>query len=614
MLKISHILELILGKEIASYIAKHSHLVILSMILAAVSSLFVVVPAVLIKPFIDEGMKLGNDPVCWKIPWIAFESGSWLAWYKTEKVLVDNISPNRLLLILAVIIFLSVLCKSITIYFSELCATAFSQRAVLSLRTDLFKKYISLPLGFHQQRKSGELIARATADVGRLQGSVAHILIGLIKYPVSALAFLIYLLVTNYQLTLFVFIIGPIIIGLIRLFGRKLKKHAVVVQDAVAKVTSAYQESLLCLKIIQGFCREDYEEKKFKGLADNLYKRIMKYSRWDLGTSPALDATVFLLLPGVLILGKVHFHHTLGELMAIMYAFSRLYDPVKKLAKVHTSIRTLQGATKRVFGIMSTASAIQGQPDAIILSRHKESIEFKQVNFSYSPNKPILQNLSFSVKAGEMVAFVGKTGAGKSTLMDLVPRFYDVTGGSIAIDGIDIRNVTLDSLRNQIGIVNQETILFHSSIEDNIAYGQTEKNLMELEAAAKVANAHDFILAQPNVYQTIVGDQGTLLSGGQKQRISIARAILIDPTILILDEAASALDAESEKLVQAAIENLQGTRTILVVAHRLSTILKANRIHVLETGRIVESGTLEELLDLNGRFRQLYDMQFSNEN
>jgi len=259
MIKISRMLDFILGKEIAFYVKQHSGLVIISMILAAVSSLFLVVPAALIQPFIDEGMKLGTDPVCWKIPWIAFDSGSWLSWHKTEKVLVDSITPNRLLLILAIVIFVSVLCKSITIYLSELCATAFSQRAVLSLRMDLFKKYISLPLGFHQKRKSGELIARATADVGALQGSVAHILIGLIKYPVTAVVFLIYLLVTNYQLTLFVFVIGPIIVGLIRLFGRKLKKHAVVVQDAIARVTSAYQESLLCLKIIQGFCKEDYE-------------------------------------------------------------------------------------------------------------------------------------------------------------------------------------------------------------------------------------------------------------------------------------------------------------------------------------------------------------------
>ena len=613
MIKIGRILDFILGKEIAFYVKQHSGLVIISMILAAASSLFLVVPAVLIQPFIDEGMKLGTDPVCWKIPWIAFDSDSWLVWRKTEIVLVDNISPNRLLIILSIVVFLSVLGKSITVYLSELCATAFSQRSVRSLRIDLFKKYISLPLGFHHQRKSGELIARATADVGALQGTVAHILIGLIKYPVTAFVFLIYLLVSNYQLTLFVFIIGPIIIGLIRLFGRKLKKHAIAVQDATARVTSDYQESLLCLKIILGFCTENFEEKRFKGLVDDLYKRVMKLNRWALGTSPALDATVFFIMPAILISGKMHYDQSLGELAAMGYAFSKLYDPVKKLAKVYNSIRTLQGATKRVFGIMNTPPVILDSPDAKILPRHKDSIEFKHVNFSYSPNEPILQDISFKVKAGEMVAFVGKTGAGKSTLMDLVPRFYDVTGGGITIDGTDIRHVTLESLRRQIGIVNQETLLFHSSIAENIAYGQTEKKLSEIQQAAKVANAHDFILAQPNSYQTIIGDQGILLSGGQRQRISIARAVLIDPAILILDEAASALDAESEKLVQTAIENLQGTRTILVVAHRLSTILKADRIHVLEDGRIVESGTLTELLDLNGRFKQLYDMQFKNE-
>ncbi len=606
-------LDFILGEEIAAYVKRHRGLVVLSMVLAAIASLFVVVPAALLQPFVDEGMKIGNEPVCWKIPWIAFDSGSWLSWHKTEKVLVDNISPNRLLIILALVTFVSVLCKSITVYFSELTAAAFSNRAVRSLRIDLFKKLVSLPLGFHQKRKSGELIARATADIGMLQNKIVNIIIGLIKYPLTAVVFFGYLIWMNYRLTLIVILVGPVILGLVRIFGKKVKKHAIRVQDAVADVTSAYQESLLCLKVITGFFRGNYEAKRFEELADHQYKRVMRWNRWDLGTSPALDSVVFLVLPAVLIAGKLHYDHSLGELMSMAYAFSRLYDPIKKLAKVYNSIRTLQGATKRVFGIMDTMPDIQDRPDAKNLPRHKGSIEFRQVSFGYSPEEPVLKDISFTVKAGEMVAFVGKTGAGKSTIMDLVPRFYDVTGGSIAIDGTDICHVTLDSLRKQIGIVSQEAILFHASIADNIGYGQTERNMEEIEAAAKVANAHDFILAQPNGYQTVVGDQGTLLSGGQRQRITIARAVLIDPAILILDEAASALDAESEKLVQASIENLQGSRTILVVAHRLSTILKANRIHVLEEGRIVESGTLKELLALNGRFRQLYDMQFNSE-
>lgn len=605
-------LNYILGKNIAFYIREHRGLVVISMLLATLASLFVVVPALLVQPIIDEGMKLGNDPVSWQIPWIEFDSGSWLSWRQTKRVIVDNVSPNRLLIILSFLIFISVLLKSVTEYFSELSATAFSNRAVRKLRIDLFNKFTSQPLEFHHKRKAGELVGRATADVDTLQKRIVHILVGLIKYPLSALVFLIYLFAKNYQMTLLIFLIGPIIIGLIRLFGRKLKKNSAKVQDAIAGVTSAFQESLICLKVIQSFCREPKEERKFKKLADNLYKRTMKWTRWDLGTSPAMDTAVFFILPAVLIFGKMYFEHTLGELMAMAYALSRVYGPVKKLAKVHNSIKTLQGATKRIFNIMNTPPAIQDKNNAEKLLRHQTSIEFRNVSFGYYPNELVLKNISLKINAGEMVAFVGTTGAGKSTLVDLIPRLYDVGQGNICIDDIDIRNVTLASLRGQIGIVNQETLLFHMTIAQNIGYGNDDFDMDKIIAAAKVANAHDFIMKQPNGYNTIVGDQGVLLSGGQRQRISIARAILINPAILILDEAASALDSESEKLVQKAIENLLGSRTILAVAHRLSTILKSDRIFVLEDGRIVESGNLQELLGINGRFRQLYDMQFQN--
>ncbi|MBN1277463.1 MAG: ATP-binding cassette domain-containing protein, partial [Deltaproteobacteria bacterium] len=269
----------------------------------------------------------------------------------------------------------------------------------------------------------------------------------------------------------------------------------------------------------------------------------------------------------------------------------------------------LQGATKRVFGIMDTVPSLQEMPGANILPIHSKSIVFDRVSFGYSVDELVIRDISFEVKAGEMVAFVGSTGAGKSTLMDLIPRFYDVSGGVIRIDGNDIRDVNLKSLRRQIGIVNQEVILFNDTIANNISYGQPEKNMEQIIEAAKAAYAHDFIMAQPNGYETIVGDQGVLLSGGQRQRIAIARAILIDPAILILDEAASALDAESEKFVQEAIDNLKGSRTILVVAHRLSTVRRSNRIFVLEKGAILESGTREYLLSINGRFRQLNDLQ-----
>jgi subfamily B ATP-binding cassette protein MsbA len=603
-------LNRILGKEIAAYVRAYRGLVLISVLLTAISALFVVVPAYLLQPFVDEGMKAGSDPATWKIPWIVFDFSAGFSWQRTELVLVDGVSPNHLLLLLTFVAFLSVLFKSISIYFSQIAAAAFSNKAIMSLRIDLFDKFMSLPLGFYHKRKGGELISRATADLTVMQERIGNILIGLVQHPLTALAFLVYLLIMNYRLTLLVFFVGPVIIGLVRLLGRKVKKHSTRVQDAISEVTASYQESLVCLKVVQGFCMDEVESGKFRELADRLYKKVMHWNRWFLAVGPMMDTTVFLVLPGVLIVGKVYFQHSLGELISMLYAFSRVYAPIKSLARVNTELRTLQGATERVFGIMKTIPAIQDQPGAKVLPRHEGSIEFKDVNFSYEPGVPVLKDVSLRIEKGEMIAFVGSTGAGKSTLLDLVPRFYDVTEGSIAIDGTDIRQVTIASLRRQISIVSQEVLLFHDTIANNISYGHPGKGMEEIIEAARAAHAHDFIVEQPQEYGTIVGDRGTLLSGGQKQRIAIARAILTDPSILILDEAASALDAESERLVQEAIERLRGELTILVVAHRLSTVMKADRIYVLEEGRIVEFGTRDELMVLNGRFRQLHDMQF----
>ena len=603
-------LDTILGKDIASYVRGHRALVICALVLAAISSIFVVVPVYLLQPFVDEGMKTGSDPVAWKIPWIAFQSGSWFSWQRTELVLIKSISPNRLLVLLTLVAFVSIFFKSVTTYFSGLAAAAFANRAVKALRIDLFRKFISLSMGYYHSKKSGELIARSTADLAVLQNLISEVLLGLIEYPITALVFLLYLFVMNLKMTLLVFFVVPFIAILVRLFGKKVKKQSVRVQDATAEVTADYHETLLCLKLIHGFFTGKREVKRFSELAEQLYKRVMHWNRWQQGLGPMMDTVVFLVMPGVLIAGKIYFHHTLGELMAMAYAFSRVYRPIKRLALVNNNIKTIQGATGRVFGIMETVPDIQDKEGALPLARHKDAIEFQGVDFSYSKASPVLRQISFRVKAGEMAAFVGSTGAGKSTLLDLVPRFYDVNAGSITIDGTDIRDVTLKSLREQIGVVNQETLLFNETILYNIRYGSPEKSEAEVIAAARAAHAHGFIMAQPEQYLTRIGDQGSLLSGGQRQRLAIARAILVGPAILMLDEAASALDAESEGLVQKAIEDLKGTRTILIVAHRLSTIMRADRIFVIEEGRILESGTRQELLEKNGRFKQLYDMQF----
>ncbi|MFH1124327.1 MAG: ABC transporter ATP-binding protein [Pseudomonadota bacterium] len=600
----------ILGEDLALYVRAHRGLLIVSLALTALSAFFVVVPAYLLQPFIDEGMKAGTDPATWKIPWIVIRWEEGLSWHRTERVLVGGISSNRLLILLTLVAFLSILLKSMTTYLSQLAAAAFSNRAIRSLRSGLYDKFLSLPLGFYHKRKAGELISRSTADLTVMQDRISNILIGLVEHPLTAMAFLAYLFLMNFRLTLLVFVAVPLIVVLIRLFGRKVKKHSRRVQDAMSDVTSAYQETLLCLKVVQGFCMNQGESNKFRMLADTLYQKVMHWNRWHLGLGPMMDSTVFLVLPAVLIIGKMYFHHTLGELISLIYAFSRVYAPLKSLARVNNELRTLQGATERVFGIMKIIPDIQDRPKALVLPRHKEAIEFSGVGFSYEPGVPVLEGITMKIGAGEMVAFVGSTGAGKSTLLDLIPRFYDVTSGSIAIDGIDIRDVTLDSLRRQISTVSQDILLFHDTIANNIRYGRPEKGMDEIIEAAKAAHAHGFITAQAAGYESVIGDRGARLSGGQRQRVSIARAILADPSILILDEAASALDAESERFIQEAIGRLKGGRTILVAAHRLSTIREADRIYVLENGKIVESGSRGDLLALNGRFRQLHDIQF----
>ncbi len=357
-------LDSILGKEIASYVKRHKMLVIIAIVLTTVSSVFALVPAILLQPFVDEGMNAGAELVTWKIPWIVFDSGPGLSWRRTELIIMESVSPNALLMVLTFVAVLSIICKSITTYMGGMCAAAFSNRAVKSLRVDLFKKFVSLPMGFFHHKKSGELVARATADLAVMQSLISNLLIGLIEYPLTAAIFLVYLCVMDYKLVLLALIVGPVIIGITRLFGKKVKKHAKRVQDATADVTADYQETILCMKIVHGFFKGGYEVKVFRDLAKTLYKRVMKWERWRQGLGPMMDATVFIVMPLALISGKVFLDHSLGELMAISFAFSRIYSPVKKLAKVYNGLRTLQGATGRVFGIMNTVPAIREHPEA----------------------------------------------------------------------------------------------------------------------------------------------------------------------------------------------------------------------------------------------------------
>ncbi|MBN2061450.1 MAG: ABC transporter ATP-binding protein, partial [Deltaproteobacteria bacterium] len=319
-------LDRILGKDIAFYVGRHRGLVLCSIFLTAISALFVVVPAYLLQPFVDEGMKSASDPAMWKIPWITITPGSIFSWERTELVLIKEISPNLLLMLLTLIAFISVLLKSISTYFAQYAAAAFSNRAIRSLRIDLYNRFISLHQGFYHKNKAGELISRSTADLTVMQERIANILVGLVQHPLTAFVFFIFLMLMNYKLTLIVIITVPLIVGLIRLFGIKVKKHSTRVQEATASITSNYQETLLCLKVIQGFCLGEIQVKRFKEAADLLYNKIMRWNRWNLGLSPLMDSTVFLILPAILIVGKIYFNHTIGELISMLYAFSRVYS------------------------------------------------------------------------------------------------------------------------------------------------------------------------------------------------------------------------------------------------------------------------------------------------
>lgn len=604
-------LNRLLGKEIAGYINKYKLLMLCAILPACIAAVLAAAPIGMLAPLIDKGMlENKNEPVAFTVKLPVWDSESSFPVRMHEVKIVEGKTSNSLLILLSILCAIAVILKSCALYLSELSAAAFTNRAINDLRLDLYKKFTHLHLGFYHEHKIGELISRSTADLTLMQTSISNIIIGLVQHPLTALFLIISAFILNFKLTIVVLIITPLIVGIIKLFGIKVKKHSARVQDATAKVTSAYQETLLCLKVVQGFCSRDNHSEKFKGLTGFLYKKTMHWNRWLRGMGPIMDSIAFIVLPVIIIVGKTYFNLTIGELIGLIVALSRSYPPVKNLAKISNDIKTLQGATERVFGIINTKPEIAEKENAVMIPRHKGSIEFKDVCFSYKNSKPILKNISFRINAGEMIAFVGSTGAGKSTLIDLIPRFYDVKEGQILIDGVDIRDVTLDSLRRQIGIVSQDVLLFHDTIINNINCTGSAVDMNTVIAAATAAHAHNFIIDQPNQYNTIVGDRGSLLSGGQKQRISIARAILINPSILLLDEVASALDAESEELIQKSIESLKGRCTIFAIAHRLSTIRNADRIFVLENGEIVESGSPQELMNKNGRFRQLYDMQF----
>ena len=487
-------------------------------------------------------------------------------------------------------------------------------RVAYHLRKQVYAHLQRLNLSYFETAKAGDLSYRLTEDVDRV-GEVVHKMFhDFIPSSLQLIAIPIYMIYLSWQLTLATLIIAPLMGVLIGWFGNRLQKYSRQSQNQISDLSAILTEVFGGIRIIQAFAAEDYEVARFSKEAEGTLQAKYNTERLkaiQIPTIGFLQALSFILLLFFAAWQISLDNITVGTFFSYLSAAALLIDPVSHTTNNYNLFKEGEASVDRVFELLAIKPAVVEKTDAIPLPPVMGKVEYRNVSFAYEADKPVINNINLLVMPGEAVALVGASGAGKTTFVNLLPRFYDVTKGQILIDGVDIKDVTLNSLRRQIGIVPQETIMFSGTIAGNIAFGQNEFDMEAVEEAAKVANAHDFISQMPDGYYTVVGERGAKLSGGQRQRIAIARAVLLNPRILILDEATSALDSESEALVQEALERLMENRTVFIIAHRLSTVRKCDRILVMEHGEVVESGTHEELLAFERRYARFYARQFS---
>jgi subfamily B ATP-binding cassette protein MsbA len=526
---------------------------------------------------------------------------------------------HRALLRLCGVILGLIFLKSLFEYLQAYWMAHVEQGIIKDLRNDLYRHLNELSLSYFNRTRTGQLISRITNDVNLVNGGVSAGFVTLIKNPLLILANLALALYLSWRLTLIALVILPASLGIIGFIGSRLRRASTLSQEKMAEVTSVLQETISGVRVVKAFAMEEFETRKFRRVARDYFKSLLHITRISKLASPLTEFLSAIVGVGILWFGgqQVLTGDGLspGEFMLFLLAVFSLMQPVKELSSINSRFQETIAAGNRIFEILDLAPEVVSLPGAKKIERFNDCIRFENVSFSYENEESaaptiVLRNISVAVKKGEILALVGPSGAGKSTLVDLLPRFYDPQQGRILIDDIDLREIEVKSLRSLMGIVTQETILFHDTVRNNIAYGLQEISEEKLIQAAQAANAHRFIIELPQGYATVIGERGVKLSGGQRQRLAIARALLKNPPLLILDEATSALDSESEMLVQQAIERLMVNRTSFVIAHRLSTILHAHQIIVLDKGRIVQRGTHDELLRQKGIYQKLYKMQF----
>ncbi len=497
-------------------------------------------------------------------------------------------------------------------YIQEYFIKTAGQLVVQDVRNDLYRHCLSLSMGFFSRTSSGGLMSRVLNDVGIMQRSAADILVEAVREGFTLIGLTGLVFYTDWRLACLAFVVLPVAVVPASVIGRKIKENTRKGQSTMGNLTGVLQETFSGIKVIKAFGTEAAEDQRFRAENLSFYRYMRKVLKYDSASAPAIELLASFGVAAVVWYGihrVISGAMTQGELFSFVAAVLMMYGPVKKLTKVSNTIQKSVGAAERVFEIMDEVPEVGDIPAAVAVESVRGEVVFDQVSFSYG-DEPVVRDFSIAASPGEVVALVGPSGAGKSTVAGLLARFYDPTAGSVRIDGVDIRQFTLDGLRAQIALVDQETFLFNTTIAENIRYGRPGASDEEVLEAARKAFADDFVTALPEGFQTGIGDRGVRLSGGQRQRICIARAILRDAPVLILDEATSALDTESETMVQKALANLMKNRTTFVIAHRLSTIMHADKIVVMEAGKICETGTHRELLETGGLYRKLYNMQF----
>ncbi len=527
---------------------------------------------------------------------------------------VFRANPADSLLNICIIIVSAFFLRNLFAYLQSNLMIYVEQGLTRDLRNSLYRHIHELPLAYFTNERTGNLISRIMNDVPIINTGISATFQTMVREPLLLAVYLLICLVLSWKLTLISFVVFPVVLLVIAGVGRRVHRESGLAQERIADITSVLHETISGVKVVKAFGMEEFENRKFARESQSYFRTILHVTNVRNLASPTTEflsaaaGGVIIWYGGLQVLGKVM---DSSEFILFLFAMFQLMPPIKELSNVNNRIQEASAAGKRVFEILDTEPNIRDTPDAVPLPSFTADIRFEGVSFRYGDGETVLEGITLKIRKGEVLAIVGPSGAGKSTLIDLVPRFYDPTGGRILIDGTDLRHVQLRSLREKIGIVTQETILFNDTVRNNIAYGLDDCPLEKIVEAAKAANAHSFISEMPEGYDSVIGERGVKISGGERQRLALARAILKNPPILILDEATSALDTESEILVQEAIERLMAGRTSIVIAHRLSTIQHADRIVVIESGKIVEAGKHGDLIKKSrGLYRKLYQLQF----